>query len=458
MNQPVRFTDETFRDGQQSIIATRMKTEDMKAIAPEMDKVGFYCSEIAGGATFDVAIRYLNEDPWERIRILRELMPNTKLQMHFRGQNLVGYRQYPDDVVKAFVRYASNLGIDIFRMFDALDDERNLSTCINAVKECGKEVQIQLQYSLTELKLGGPIYNIDYYVNKARIVEDMGADSISIADTCGMPSPEDAYNLIKALKKAVKIPVGLHCHNNSGMAPMAYYKAIEAGVDIIDTASGPFALRSSFPATETMAFALQGTSRDPGFDIPRLVKISNYFEKIAPKYKEFMTNKISLVDINSLVYQIPGGMLTNLLFQLKQLNAEDKFEEACNEIPRVRKELGYPPLATPASQMIIAQSVQNVLLGSRYKMVSRQIKDYVYGLYGKPPHPIDPDIQKMILENYEKGNIPISCRPADLLEPELDSAKEATKGIARDIGDVLIYAIDPINGMRFLKQKYNLNN
>ncbi|MGE5582904.1 MAG: pyruvate carboxylase subunit B [Bacillota bacterium] len=456
MSQPVKFTDETFRDGQQSVIATRMRTEDMAGIASEMDKVGFYCSEIAGGATFDVAIRYLNEDPWERIRVLRELMPNTKLQMHFRGQNLVGYRQYPDDVVNAFVHYAAKQGIDIFRMFDALDDERNLKTCIKAVKECGKEVQIQLQYSLTELKLGGPIYNIDYYVNKARTVEDMGADSISIADTCGMPSPSDAYDLIKALKKAIKIPVGLHTHYNSGMASMACLKAIEAGVDIIDTASGPFALRSSFPATETMAFALKGTERDPGFDIPRLVKIADYFENIAAKYTEFMSKKINLIDINALVSQVPGGMLTNLLFQLRQLNAEDRLEEVCCEIPQVRKEFGYPPMATPASQIIVAQSVQNVLCG-RYKVVPRQVKDYFFGLYGRPPFPIDPDIQKQLLANYEKGSSPISCRPADLIEPELDKAREATEGIAKDMGDVLIYAINPNDGMRFLKNKYGLN-
>lgn len=457
MTQPVKFTDETFRDGQQSVIATRMRTEDMIGIAPEMDKVGFYCSEVAGGATFDVAIRYLNEDPWERIRILRKLMPKTKLQMHFRGQNLVGYRQYPDDVVNAFVHYAAKQGIDIFRMFDALDDERNLKTCIKAVKECGKEVQIQLQYSLTELKLGGPIYNIDYYVNKARTVEDMGADSISIADTCGMPSPDDAYDLIKALKKAVKIPVGLHTHYNSGMASMACLKAIEAGVDLIDTASGPFALRSSFPATETMAFALKGTERDPGFDIQQLVKIGDYFENIAAKYTEFMSKKINLIDINALVSQVPGGMLTNLLFQLRQLNAEHRLEEVYKEIPQVRKEFGYPPMATPASQIIVAQSVQNVLCG-RYKVVPRQVKDYFYGLYGRPPFPIDADIQKQLLANYEKGSSPISCRPADLIEPELDKARKATEGIAKDMGDVLIYAINPNDGMRFLKQKYGLGS
>lgn len=457
MTQPVRFTDETFRDGQQSIIATRMRTEDMVGIAPEMDKVGFYCSEVAGGATFDVAIRYLNEDPWERIRVLRKLMPNTKLQMHFRGQNLVGYRHYPDDVVNAFVHYAAKQGIDIFRMFDALDDERNLQTCIKAAKECGKEVQIQLQYSLTELKLGGPIYNIDYYVKKARIFEDMGADSISIADTCGMPSPSDAYDLIMALKKAIKIPIGLHTHYNSGMASMACLKAVEAGVDLIDTASGPFALRSSFPATETMAFALKGTERDPGLDIQRLIKIADYFENIAAKYTEFMSKKINLIDITALVSQVPGGMLTNLLFQLRQLNAEDRLEEVYKEIPQVRKEFGYPPMATPASQIIVAQSVQNVLCG-RYKVVPRQVKDYFYGLYGMPPFPVDPDIQKLVLANYEKGSSPISRRPADLIEPELDKAREATEGIAKDMGDVLIYAINPNDGMRFLKQKYGIDS
>lgn len=456
MPTPVKFTDETFRDGQQSVVATRMRTEDMAGIAAEMDKVGFYCSEIAGGATFDVAIRYLDEDPWDRIRTMRRLMPNTKLQMHFRGQNLVGYRQYPDDVVNAFVQYAAKQGIDIFRMFDALDDERNLKTCMKAVKDAGKEIQIQLQYSLTELHLGGAIYNLDYYVKKAQTVEAMGADSISIADTCGMPSPQDAYDLIKALKKAVKIPVGLHTHYNSGMASMACYKAVEAGVDIIDTASGPFALRSSFPASETMAFALQGTDRDPGLDVQLLARIGEYFEDIAAKYTEFMPKKINLVDINALVSQIPGGMLTNLLFQLRQLNAEHRLDEVCAEIPQVRKEFGYPPMATPASQIIVAQSVQNVLCG-RYKMVPKQVKDYFYGLYGRPPHPIDADIQKKLLVGYDKGSSPIDCRPADLLEPEMDKARAALDGISQDMGDILIYAINPNDGLRFLKKKHGVN-
>lgn len=458
MSQPVKVTDETLRDAQQSIFATRMRTSDMEAVASKMDQVGYYTSEMSGGATFDVAIRYLNEDPWERIRILRELMPRTRLQMHFRGQNLLGYRHYADDLVIAFINHAAKLGIDSFRIFDSLDDERNLMTCIKTIKACGKHVQIQMQYSLTELKLGGPVYNIDYYVKKAKTFEEIGADSISIADTCGLPSPYDAYDLVKALKKELRIPIGFHTHYNSGMASMALLKAIEAGVDIIDTASGPFALRSSFPAVESMVLALQGTERDPGLDLEMLISIGKDLEAVGQKYREFMdTTRISLIDAEALINQVPGGMLTNLIFQLKQANAVDRLAEVCEEVPRVRQELGYPPLATPSSQIIVAQAVQNVLFG-RYKILSRQVRDYAYGLYGKTPYPIDPDIQKMLLKGYEKGDTPITCRPADLLEPELEKAKEATEGIARDIGDVLIYAIFPGTGLRFLRRKYGLDN
>lgn len=452
--QPLKITDETFRDAQQSVIATRMRTEDMEPIASEMDKVGFYSAEVCGGATFDVAIRFLNEDPWQRIRILRRLMPRTPLQMHFRGQNLVGYRNYADDVVTAFVNHAAELGIDVFRVFDALNDERNLETCVKAIKHCGKHAQIQIQYALTELKLGGPVYTLDYYVSKACVFQDMGADSLCIADTCGLPSPYDAYKLIKALKKVIKIPIDLHTHYDSGMASMACLKAIEAGVDIIDTASAPFSMRSSFPATETMAFALQGTPRDPCLDIALLVKIGKHLESIALKYRDFMnTTQISPVDTEALVNQVPGGMITNLLTQLKELKAVDRIGEVCAEIPRVREELGYPPLATPISQMVAAQAVQNVLLG-RYKVMSRQVMDYAYGLYGKPPAPIDPDVQKMIFQHSGRKEAPITCRPADMLEPEMDKAKEATKGIAQDIGDVLIYALNSTTGMRYLRSKY----
>ena len=456
-DKPLRIIDETFRDAQQSIIATRMRTEDMEPIASEIDKVGFYAAEVAGGASFDVAIRFLNEDPWQRIRMLKKRMPHTPLQMHFRGQNLVGYRNYADDVVTAFVHHAAELGIDVFRVFDALNDERNLQTCVKAIKESGKHVQIQIQYSLTEPRLGGPVYTLDYYVGRARVFQEMGADSLCIADTCGLPSPYDTYELIKALKKVIKIPIDLHTHYDSGMASMACLKAVEAGVDIIDTAFAPFSMRSSFPATETMAFALQGSPRDPCLDIALLVKIGKYLESVALKYREFMnTARISPVDTEALGNQVPGGMITNLLAQLKKLNAVDKIGEVCAEIPRVRKDLGYPPLATPISQMVAAQAAQNVLVG-RYKIIARQVTDYAFGLYGKPPAPLDPDVQKMIFQRSGRKEAPITCRPADTLEPEMDKAKEATKGIARDIGDVLIYALDAITGMPFLRQKYGLD-
>jgi pyruvate carboxylase subunit B len=455
--KPLKFIDETFRDAQQSIIATRMRTEDMEPIAAEIDKVGYYAAEVTGGATFDVAIRFLNEDPWQRIRVLRRLMPNTPLQMHFRGQNLVGYRNYPDDVVTAFVHHAADLGIDVFRIFDALNDERNLETCIRAIKERGKQVQIQLQYSLTEPRLGGPVYTLDYYVGKACIFQEMGADSICIADTCGLPTPYDAYDLIKAMKKVIRIPIDLHTHYDSGMASMACLKAIEAGVDIIDTASAPFSLRSSFPAAETMAFALQGTPRDTGLDIALLVKIAKYLESVAFKYREFMnTAQMSAVDTEAFVNQVPGGMITNLLASLKELNAVDRIGEVCAEIPRVRSELGYPPLATPISQIIAAQAVQNVLLG-RYKMKLRQVKDYAFGYYGKPPAPIDPEVLKMFQQQGRK-DAPITCRPADLLEPEMDKAKEATKDVTQDIGDVLLYALYGTTGMNYLRRKYGLED
>ncbi len=453
--KPLKFIDETFRDAQQSIIATRMRTADMEPIASEIDKVGYYAAEVAGGASFDVAIRYLDEDPWERIRILRKLMPNTPLQMHFRGQNLLGYRHYPDDVVTAFVHHASDQGINVFRIFDALNDERNLAASLKAIKDCGKHAQLQLQYSLTESRLGGPVYTLDYFVSKAGVFQEMGADSVCIADTCGLPTPYDAYKLIKALKKALKIPVDLHTHYDSGMASMACLKAIEAGVDIIDTAAAPFALRSSFPAAETMAIALQGTPRDPGLDMARLVKIGKYLESVALKYRQFMnTEQMSAVDTGAFVNQVPGGMITNLLSQLKELKAADRIGEVCAEIPRVRAELGYPPLATPISQIVAAQAVQNVLLG-RYKVVLRQVKDYALGLYGKPPVSLDPEIMKVLFERGRKET-PITCRPADLLEPEMDKAKEATQNIAQDIGDVLIYALYPKIGMDFLRRKHGL--
>ena len=451
---PVKITDTTLRDGHQSSLATRMRTEDMERLAEEMDKAGFYSMEVWGGATFDVPTRFLNEDPWERPRLLKRLMPHTPLQMLLRGQNLVGYRNYPDDVVDAFVHHAAECGIDIFRVFDAVNDERNFEVPLKAIKECGKHAQLSLCYSLTEPKMGGPVYNVDYYVRKSLILQEMGADSLCIKDMAGLISPDDAYELIAALKEALKIPVQLHTHYTSGMASMSLLKAVEAGVDIIDTSLAPLALRSSQAAVEPIVVALKGTPRDSGLDLAHLAKVGHMLESIALKYRDFLdTTKMAVIDTGVLMHQIPGGMITNLVSQLREADALDRIDEVYEELPRVRKELGYPPLVTPTSQIVGIQAVQNVLFG-RYKMISTQVKDYVYGLYGKPPTPIDPEVQKIVLKGYERGEKPITCRAADILEPELEKAKEATQGIAKDIGDVLIYALYPTTGMAFLKSKY----
>ena len=453
---PLKITDVTLRDGHQSLLATRMRTEDMEPIAPDMNKAGFYSMEVWGGATFDVPTRFLNEDPWQRLRILKKLAPDTPLQMLLRGQNLVGYRNYADDVVEAFVEHAARTGIDIFRVFDALNDGRNFQTAVKAIKKTAKHTQLCISYSLTERKMGGDVFNLDYYLEKAREFEAMGADSLCIKDMAGILSPDDAYTLIKALKQALKIPIQLHSHYTSGMASMSFIKAIEAGVDIIDCALAPFALRTSHPAIEPIVVALQGTERDTGMDLKQLLKLGQYFESIAPKYRDFMTKtKMSIIDTGVLMHQVPGGMISNLVAQLKEANALDRIDEVYEELPKVRKELGYPPLVTPTSQIVGIQAVQNVLFG-RYKVISAQIKDYAYGLYGRPPLPIDPEIQKLALKGYERGETPITQRPGDVLEPEMDAAFAATKDIAKDIGDVLIYALYPTTGMRFLKWKYGL--
>jgi len=453
---PLKITDVTLRDGHQSLLATRMRTEDMVPIAPEMNKAGFYSMEVWGGATFDVPTRFLNEDPWQRLSSLKKLAPDTQLQMLLRGQNLVGYRNYADDVVAAFVHHAAETGVDIFRVFDAVNDERNFETALLAIKECGKHAQLTLCYSLTEPKMGGPVYNLDYYVKKALILQDMGADSLCIKDMAGLIAPDDAYNLIKALKQELKIPVQLHTHYTSGMAPMSILKAVEAGVDIIDAALAPFALRSSHPAIEPIVVALQGTPRDTGIDLGQLLKLGQYFESIAPKYRDFLdSTRMAVIDTGVLIHQVPGGMISNLVAQLKEAKALDRIDEVYAELPKVRKELGYPPLVTPTSQIVGIQAVQNVLFG-RYKVISAQVKDYIYGLYGRPPAPVDPEIQKLVLKGYERGETPITCRPGDVLEPELEAAFEATKDIAKDIGDVLIYALYPTTGMRFLRWKYGL--
>lgn len=454
MANRLKITDVTMRDGHQSLLATRMRTEDMEPIAAKMDKAGFYSLEVWGGATFDVPTRFLNEDPWQRLRTLKKLAPNTPLQMLLRGQNLVGYRNYADDVVTAFVEHAARTGVDIFRVFDALNDERNFETAIAAIKESGKHAQLTICYSLTESKMGGPVYNLDYYIDKALKMQEMGADSLCVKDMAGLIAPDDAYKLIKALKAELKIPVQLHSHYTSGMASMSMLKAVEAGVDIIDAALAPFALRSSHPAIEPIVAALQGTDRDTGLDLGVLAELGQYFESIAPKYRDFLSaTRMAVIDTGVLMHQVPGGMISNLVAQLREAKALDRIDEVYAELPRVRKELGYPPLVTPTSQIVGIQAVQNVLFG-RYKVISAQVKDYVYGLYGRPPVKVDPEVQKTVLKGYGRGETPITDRPGDILEPEMDKAFTESKDIARDIGDVLIYALYPTTGMRFLKWKY----
>jgi len=454
--KPIRITDTTFRDGHQSSLATRMRTEDMVPIAEELDQVGFHSVEMWGGATFDVTHRFLGEDPWERVRVLKKLMPRTPFQMLLRGQNLVAYRNHPDDLVEAFVERSAEVGIDIFRCFDAVNDERNFETAFRVIKRMGKHIQGTICYSLTERKMGGPVYHLQYYLEKAKILEEMGSDSLCIKDMAGLLAPYDAYELIKALKRTVRIPIQLHTHYTSGMASMTYLKAIEAGVDVIDTAMAPFALRSSQPAVEPIIVALEGTPWDSGMDLSKILKLGEYLETIAPKYRDYLdTTRMAVIDTNVLMHQIPGGMISNMVSQLRQQKAIHRLGEVYSELPQTRRDLGYPPLVTPTSQIVGVQAVLNVLFG-RYKMVSMETQDYVYGLYGKPPVPISEEIKRMVLRGYKRGKEPITCRPADLIEPEMEKAKEETKGLARDLCDTLIYALYPKTGIEFLKWKYGL--
>nr|HID59556.1 pyruvate carboxylase subunit B [Desulfobacterales bacterium] len=457
---PVRIMDLTLRDGHQSLLATRMRTEDMIPIAEEMDKVGFWGMEVWGGATFDSMHRFLNEDPWERPRILKKYIKNTPFSMLLRGQNLVGYRNYADDVVEAFVEKACEVGIDIFRVFDALNDFRNFETSVKVIKKNKKHFQGTICYSLTERRMGGPVFNLEYYISKAKELVDMGADTICIKDMAGLIAPYDAYELISALKQEVSVPIHLHSHYTSGMASMSYLKAIEAGVDIIDCNMAPFALRTGHPAVEPIVVALEGTERDPGFDLSLLIKISNYLETIAPKYRHLLDDtKMAVIDVNVLMHQVPGGMLSNLVNQLRQMDAIDRIDDVYSILPKVRNDLGNPPLVTPTSQIVGTQAVNNVLFDTpqeEYKMITDQVKDYCYGLYGKPPTEINPDVRKKALKGYKRGETPITTRPADVLEPELEKAKEEIKDLAKTDSDVLIYALYPTTGRRFLRWKYGL--
>lgn len=428
----IGITETVLRDAHQSLIATRMTTDEFSDILEKMDKIGYHSLECWGGATFDSCLRFLNEDPWDRLRLIREKCPNTKLQMLFRGQNMLGYRHYSDEIVDYFVKKSIDNGIDILRIFDALNDVRNLQTAINAAKKYGGHVQAAISYTT------GPVFDIEYYCNYARQLEDAGADSICIKDMAGLLTPYGTYDLVKALKETVKVPIQLHAHYTSGLASMVHLKGVEAGVDVIDTAISPLAMGTSHPATESMVAAFQGTEYDTGLDIKALTEIRDYFTPLREKYLEsgLLDPKMLGVDANTLLYQVPGGMLSNLVSQLKQAGKADKLEEVLNEVPRVRKDSGYPPLVTPTSQIVGTQSVFNVILGERYKMVTKEFKDMVAGRYGKTPCDIDPEFRKMIVGDDEI----IDCRPADLITDTIDSFKDEIKEFYQQEEDVLSYA------------------
>jgi len=439
----VKLTDTVFRDAHQSLLATRMRTRDMLPIAEKMDQVGFFSLETWGGATFDTCIRYLNEDPWERLRALKKAMPNTPMQMLLRGQNLVGYRHYADDVVDKFVEKAANNGVDIFRIFDAVNDIRNMERSIRAAKKMEKHVQGGISYTIS------PVHSIEVFTQFAVQLAELGCDSICIKDMAGLITPQNAYDLIRALKKEVNLPVNLHTHCTSGMAQMSYFHACQAGVDILDTAISPLSGGSSQPATESLVASLQGTPYDTGLDLELLTEIKRYFEKIVEIYAPVFNTITARVDTNVLIYQVPGGMLSNLVSQLIEQKAMDKWEDVLAEIPKVRKDLGYPPLVTPTSQIVGTQAVLNVITGDRYKMVPKEVKDYVKGLYGKSPAMIDPKVRLKVLCDEE----PITVRPADLLAPEYENARKAVDALklAKQEEDYLTYALYPQVAIKFLQ-------
>ena len=439
----VKLTDTVFRDAHQSLLATRMRTRDMLPIAEKMDQVGFFSLETWGGATFDTCIRYLNEDPWERLRALKKAMPNTPMQMLLRGQNLVGYRHYADDLVDKFVEKAAINGVDIFRIFDAVNDIRNMERSIKVAKKMEKHVQGGISYTIS------PVHSNEQFAQFAVLLAQLGCDSICIKDMAGLITPQNAYDLIKAIKKEVNLPVNLHTHCTSGMAQMSYFHACQAGVDILDTAMSPLSGGSSQPSTESLVASLQGTAYDTGLDLELLTDIKRYFEKIMEIYAPVFNAISARVDTNVLVYQVPGGMLSNLVSQLIEQKALDKYDEVLAEIPKVRKDLGYPPLVTPTSQIVGTQAVLNVMTGDRYKMVPKEVKDYVKGLYGKSPAMIDPKVRLKVLCDEE----PITVRPADLLPPEYDKAKKEVDalGLAKKEEDYLTYALYPQVALKFLQ-------
>ncbi len=445
MAKKVEITETILRDAHQSLIATRMTTETMLPIIEKLDQVGYHSLEAWGGATFDACLRFLNEDPWERLRKIRDKAKNTKLQMLFRGQNILGYKNYADDVVEYFVQKSLANGIDIIRIFDALNDVRNLKCAINACKKEKGHVQATVCYTIS------PVHTIETFVKMAKELEEMGADSICIKDMAGLLLPYTAYELVKAMKETVKIPIQLHTHYTSGVASMTYLKAIEAGVDVVDCALSPLAMGTSQPATEPLVATLKDTPYDTGYDLDLMSEIADYFRPFREEYLKsgLMNPKVLGVDVNTLRYQVPGGMLSNLVSQLKQQGAEDRYEEVLKEVPRVREDLGFPPLVTPTSQIVGTQAVLNVLMGERYKMITKETKGIVRGEYGKTPVAIKDEIVKKIIGDEER----ITCRPADLLKPELPEMREKMKEYLEQDEDVLSYALFDQVAVKFFEQR-----
>jgi pyruvate/oxaloacetate carboxyltransferase len=442
MSRKVMICDTLLRDAHQSLLATRMRTEDMLCVAQQMDKIGYWSVEMWGGATFDSAMRFLGEDPWERIRILRKVMPNTRFQMLLRGQNVVGYKHYPDDILEHFVAASKRNGIDVFRIFDALNDVRNMEPAMRFVKREGGHVQATICYTIS------PVHDIPSFVRLGRELADLGADSICVKDMAGLITPYAAYELVAALKKDVGLPVQLHTHYTSGMGTAALLKAVEAGVDVVDTAISSMSLSTSQPPTETLVACLRGTEYDTGLDLGALAEISRCMTEVRKKYTAFEAG-ISAVDVNVLQFQVPGGMLSNLVSQLRQQNAMDKYYAVLDEMPRVRKELGYPPLVTPSSQIVGTQATLNVVIGERYKVIPEEVKQYIRGYYGKAPAPIDAEVQRKAIGDEQ----PITCRPADLLSPGWEKAKAEIGDLAKSEEDILTYALFPQIARPFLERR-----
>jgi pyruvate carboxylase subunit B len=455
---PIKINDVSLRDGHQSLFATRGRTEDMIPVAEMIDEVGYNAVETWGGATFDTMHRFLAEDPWERLRTLKKYMPKTPFSMLLRGQNVVGYRNYADDVVEAFVQRSIDNGMDIFRVFDALNDYRNFETAAKVIKDNGKHFQGVVCYTLTEPRLGGEVYNMDYYLGKVKELVEFGVDSICIKDMAGLIAPYDIYNLVREIKKFTDTPLNLHTHFTSGMGDLAIFKAIEAGIDIVDTCIGPYAYRTAHAAVEPLVMSLIGTNRDSGLDIKKITGIAEEMEKYIPKYKHLDNNpKYAITDINVILHQTPGGMLSNLVNQLKAMDALDKLDDVFRLLPKVRKDLGSIPLVTPTSQIVGVQTVNNVLFDKEegeYAQITEQVKDLCYGLYGKTTKPINSEVQKKALEGYPRGEEPITERPGSILEPELDAVIKENEGLAENLDDQLIVALYPVTGKRFLKWKY----